>query len=189
MKITVIGLGYVGLANALLLAQNNDVVGVDTNSERIEKLNSRISPLDDTDIREFLATTSARWSTDFRENISASELIILALPTNYDAETGALDTSIIERSVREIRKKSTAPILIKSTLPIHFIETFREKLLSENFAKNQVENIIFSPEFLREGHALHDNLFPSRIIVGDRGKLGKIVTELFAKNAKNDPDL
>ncbi len=162
MKIAVAGLGYVGLSNAVLLAQHNEVIAVDISEERVQKINQKKSPIIDKELEEYLATKELNLVATCDANMAYkdAEFIIIATPTNYDPDKNFFDTSSIEEVlniVKEINEATT--VVIKSTIPVGYILKVREKY--------QMENIIFSPEFLREGHALYDNLYPSRIIVGD----------------------
>jgi len=163
MKITVIGTGYVGLSNALLLAQNYDVVAVDIDASKVALLHKGISPVSDPEIEDFLAnkTLSFVASTDLSSAISGSDYAIIATPTDYDELTNCFDTSSVEAVIEQITALSDSiTIIIKSTIPVGFTEKQRQRF--------NYPNIIFSPEFLREGKALYDNLYPSRIIVGDQ---------------------
>lgn len=183
-KITVVGSGYVGLANATLLAQENEVVTIDRNKYKVDKINERISPIVDEKITEFFDTKelnlTASVSTDGEyEN---SDFIIIATPTNYDEEKNYFDTSSVESVIEDILKSgSKATIVIKSTIPVGYTKKIREKY--------ELENIIFSPEFLREGKALEDNLYPSRIIMGynqnnhELAKKAEVFTNLLVKGA------
>ncbi|MGN8980988.1 nucleotide sugar dehydrogenase [Enterococcus villorum] len=179
LKIGVIGLGYVGLANTLLLGQENQVIAYDLDKEKIKLLKSGKSPIEDTEIQDYLAEKNEhiQFTQDFSEAIEGSHLVLIATPTNYDEETNVFDTSSIESSIaKAIQINRKAIFLIKSTIPIGYTEHLRKKLA--------YEQIIFSPEFLREGRALYDNLYPSRIIVGDQTFLGEKIAELFKKSIK-----
>ncbi len=161
MKIAVAGMGYVGLANAVLLSQKNQVVAVDVLKERVDCINQRISPIKDNEIEEYLAVKSLNLTATLNgeEAYSDADIVVVAAPTNYDDEKNMFDTSAVEAvldSVFSVNKK--AFIVIKSTIPVGYTESVREKY--------NYKNIVFSPEFLREGKALYDNLYPSRIIVG-----------------------
>ncbi len=161
MKIAVAGMGYVGLANAVLLSQNNKVVAIDVLKERVDCINERISPIKDKEIEEYLADKSLNLTATLNseEAYSDADIVVVAAPTNYDDEKNMFDTSAVEAvldSVFSVNKK--AFIVIKSTIPVGYTESVREKY--------NYKNIVFSPEFLREGKALYDNLYPSRIIVG-----------------------
>lgn len=184
MKITIVGLGYVGLSNALLLAQNNQVIGVDVDEEKIEKLKLRISPLKDKYIEDYLSQKSLNleFTTNFEDAVDGSDMIIVATPTNYDIVNESFDVSTVEGVIEDITKiNTTCTIIIKSTVPIGFSEILNDKYINEVF---------FSPEFLREGNALYDNLYPSRIIVGSKSRSAKIFGEMLKKNAlKNDVEV
>lgn len=179
MKITVVGLGYVGLANALLLAQHNEVTGVDTNLQRIDQLSRGESPLKDAEIEDSLKTTPIAWS-DSLESVRDAKLMVIATPTNFDETTGNFDTSSIDTVVHNaLELNHDLHILIKSTIPIGYIHNLR--------AQTKSDTIAFSPEFLREGKALYDNLYPSRIIIGDTAEWAQGVAQLFAAAALNTP--
>ncbi|MDO5047161.1 MAG: nucleotide sugar dehydrogenase [Anaerococcus sp.] len=184
MKITLVGLGYVGLANAILLALDNEVIGIDVDESKVRKINERTSPLVDREIEEYLKNKdlNLRAKIDPKEDYKDSDLIILALPTNYDEKTENFDTSYLDRAIEEIKSiNDKVDILIKSTIPIGYTEKKNKEYGSDN--------IIFSPEFLREGRALYDCLNPSRIIIGKKGEVGKKIADLFKKRALNNPDL
>lgn len=161
MKIAIAGTGYVGLANAVLLAQHNQVIAVDIVREKVEKINKNVSPIADREIEEFLTTKklNLKATTDAAYAYSVAEFVIISTPTNYDDEKNYFDTSSVENAIEAVlavNKKAT--IIIKSTVPVGFTESLVKKY--------DYKNILFSPEFLREGKALYDNLYPSRIIVG-----------------------
>lgn len=180
MKISVFGLGYVGLANALLLSQNEKVMAYDIVSEKIETLQNKQSPLDDTEIHEFLDRDDLNvdFTTNFEESVLFGDYLIIATPTDYDEKKNYFNTStvedVIERAL-EIRPDST--FIIKSTVPVGYTLELKEKY--------KTENIIFSPEFLREGRALYDNLHPSRIIVGECSDRGQEIAEMFNRNSED----
>lgn len=178
MKIAVIGMGYVGLANAVLLAQFNEVVAVDIVSEKVEMINRRKSPITDRDIQEYLENRPLHLSatTDYETALNGADYVIISTPTNYDAEKNFFDTSSVEYVIgKTIAYDCTATIVIKSTIPVGYVMEIREKL--------GVDNIIFSPEFLREGRALYDNLYPSRIVVGEQSERARIFAELLRQGA------
>ncbi|TWG67328.1 nucleotide sugar dehydrogenase [Aminobacter sp. J44] len=160
-NITVAGIGYVGLSNAVLLAQHNDVIAYDITHQRVDKLNNRISPIVDTEIEEYLRTKSLRLraTTDKVEAFAHAEFVVVATPTNYDPGTNYFDTSSIEAVIDDVRYiNRQATIVIRSTIPVGYTKSLREV--------RGDERIVFSPEFLREGKALYDNLYPSRIVIG-----------------------
>lgn len=161
MKITVAGLGYVGLSLAVLLAQHNEVIATDILFDKVDKVNRRQSPIVDNYITEFFKTKKLNLKATLNANeaYSNADFVIIATPTNYDSQKNYFDTSSVEAVIKLVKKiNSNATIIIKSTIPVGYTET-----ISVNLDYN---NIFFSPEFLREGHALYDNLFPSRIIIG-----------------------
>lgn len=161
MKITVIGAGYVGLSNAVLLSQNNTVYAHDISFSKVQMINDRKSPIIDPEIEEYLSgkPLDLYATTDMKEACSNSQFIIIATPTDYDPDKNFFDTSSVESVIQQILLLNTeATIVIKSTIPVGYTDSLRQNY--------QYENILFSPEFLREGHALHDNLYPSRIVVG-----------------------
>ena len=185
MKIAVFGLGYVGLSNAVLLAQHNEVAAVDITAERVEMLNARKSPIVDAELEEFLATRPLNLTAtlDAREALEGANYVIVATPTNYDVDTNKFDTSSVEAVIQTaLDAGSKATIVIKSTIPVGFVEDVRKRL--------DTDQVIFSPEFLREGRALYDNLYPSRIIVGERSERARIFANLLLEGAeKNDVEI
>ena len=185
MKIVLVGLGYVGLSNAVLLAQHNEVIGVDISQERVDALNARRSPIVDAELGEYLAEKKLNLSasTDLKASIQDAEYVIVSTPTNYDEKTNIFDTSSVEAVIAQvIEGEPNACIVVKSTIPVGFIEGVRERL--------NTDAVLFSPEFLREGKALYDNLYPSRIIVGEKSKRAEVFANLLAQGAiKSDVDL
>jgi len=181
MKIAVAGLGYVGLSNAILLARHNTVCAIDITAERVEMVNAGISPIVDTEISEYLAkgTLSLRATLDPQVAYKGAEVVIIATPTNYDSETHAFDTSSIEAVIETVRGiNPKALMVIKSTVPAGYTEKLRQRI--------GCDNIVFSPEFLREGRALYDNLHPSRIVVGEVSDRGAMVAGLLREAALDD---
>ena len=185
MKIVVVGLGYVGLSNAVLLAQHNEVVGVDISQERVDALNARKSHIIDAELSAYLAERNLNLSasTDLQASVNGADYVIVSTPTNYDEQTNFFDTSSVEAAIAQvIENNPSACIVVKSTIPVGFIDDVRERL--------DTDAVIFSPEFLREGKALHDNLYPSRIIVGEESERAAIFARLLAHGAiKSNIDL
>jgi len=181
MKIVVVGLGYVGLSNAVLLAQHNEVIGVDISKERVAAVNARKSPIIDGEISEYLAAKELNLSAsvDLTESVQGADFVIVSTPTNYDEHKSFFDTSSVEAVIALVTQcEPSACIVVKSTIPVGFVHKVRERL--------KTDAVIFSPEFLREGKALYDNLFPSRIIVGEKSQRAKVFAELLAKAAIKD---
>lgn len=185
MKITVVGAGYVGLANAILLAQNNEVVALEVNPTIVDMLNNKQAHIADKEIEQYLATKplNLRATSDKDDAYKDTDFVIVATPTNYDETTNSFDTSTVEGVIDDVLSQNTkAPIIIKSTIPVGFTQEMRQ-------AKG-TDRILFSPEFLREGQALYDNLNPSRIIVGDHTDQAKQFANLLAEGAeKEDIDI
>lgn len=174
MRIAVVGTGYVGLSLAVLLAQQNEVLAVDIMPEKVEQINQRISPIQDAEIEAYLATKplNLRATVNGEEAYAGADFVIIATPTNYDPKLNFFDTSSVESVIQQVAACNPATVIVvKSTVPVGFTETVREKYA--------YDNILFSPEFLRESRALYDNLYPSRIIVGvptDNQHLKKMAT-------------
>ncbi|MCH4092981.1 MAG: nucleotide sugar dehydrogenase [Acetobacter peroxydans] len=178
LKIAVVGLGYVGLSNAILLAQHHDVVAVDVDAARVSKVNNKQSPIIDAEIEDYLRNRplSLQATTDLDAACRNARFVIVATPTNYDAETNYFDTSSVTDVIaRVIAINPGATIVIKSTVPLGFVEDVRQDL--------NTDQVIFSPEFLREGRALYDNLHPSRIIVGERSERAECFANLLVQGA------
>jgi UDPglucose 6-dehydrogenase len=183
MKISIIGIGYVGLSNALVLSQFNDVVAFDLSTEKVKMLNNGISPIEDKEATNFLSNKDKnlnfRATTDSNEAYENAELIIIATPTDYDSDNNFFDTSSVELVIQNaISINSKALLVIKSTVPVGFTEKIKKQF--------NTDNIIFCPEFLREGTALHDNLFPSRIIIGEKSERSKKIAKLFVDASMKD---
>lgn len=179
MKIAVFGLGYVGLSNAVLLAQHNEVAVVDITVERVEMVNARKSPFVDVELEQLLANQRLNLTAtaDAQKALAGASYVIVATPTNYDEETNKFDTSSVEEVIKTtIASNSEATIVVKSTVPVGFVKDVR--------ARFSTDQVIFSPEFLREGRALYDNLHPSRIIVGERSERARIFANLLVQGAK-----
>jgi UDPglucose 6-dehydrogenase len=178
MKITVVGLGYVGLSNALILAQHHYVTAFDIDENRIHQLNQKISPIQDKDISLFLDNDNLHFKATSNkiDSYINAEVILIATPTNYDTITNQFDTSSVEQVIHDIQHTNPlATIIIKSTVPVGFTQRMLQR-----FSTN---NIIFSPEFLREGKALQDNLYPSRIIIGEQSERAETLAQLFLNSA------
>lgn len=178
MKIAVVGTGYVGLSNAILLAQNNEVVAVDIIPEKVNLINNKKSPIIDKEIEEYLAKGDLNLlaTTDYQVALEGAVYVIISTPTNYDSKKNFFDTSAVEDAIEKVLQYNPQAIMvIKSTIPVGYIKKIREKY--------KIENIFFSPEFLREGRALYDNLYPSRIIVGEKSDRARTFAELLKEGA------
>lgn len=181
MKIVVVGAGYVGLSNALLLSQNHEVILLDIDSTRIAKINNKVSPIQDEKVQDFLEKKQLKLfaTSSNRQAYENASYVIIATPTDYDIENNYFNTESVESIIKEVLNfNNDIVIVIKSTVPVGFTKKIRKK-----FAYNK---IIFSPEFLREGNALHDILYPSRIIVGENSNNGKNIAKLFQEGAKKE---
>ncbi|MDP2494346.1 nucleotide sugar dehydrogenase [Shimia thalassica] len=179
--IAVAGMGYVGLSNAILLAQNNKVFAYDIDEGRIAALKERRSPIEDKEVQEYLSEVDLNLipTNDPETAFANADYIIVSTPTNYDAQTNFFDTSSVEAVIRQVTEMNPdATIVIKSTIPVGYTASLPEKL--------GTKNVIFSPEFLREGKALYDNLYPSRIIAGEQSERARIFTELLKQGAKSE---
>ena len=178
MKIAVAGTGYVGLSLATLLSQTNEVYALDVIEEKVKMINDRVSPIKDEYIEKYFSEKELNLTAtlDYKEAFKDAKYIIISTPTNYDETKNFFDTSLVEDIIKKVKSMNIdTTMVIKSTIPVGFVESMKEKY--------EIDNIFFSPEFLREGKALYDNLYPSRIIVGEKSKRAEEFANLLKENA------
>ncbi len=183
MKIAVAGTGYVGLSLATLLSQKNEVIALDIIPEKVEMINNRVSPIKDEYIEKYFEEKklNLKATLDYKEALSGARFVVISTPTNYDEQTNFFDTSLVEDIIKkcmEVCDPKETTMVVKSTIPVGFIKKMKEKY--------SIDNIMFSPEFLREGKALYDNLYPSRIIVGEKSKRAEEFAELLREASLKD---